>query len=278
MTTYGRVCEPCGGTAFEATPHRNVFGLGADLIRCTSCGAKCYDRLVRTQAEINDSPAAHALADRVACMGSMTNTDPAAAVTERAGVALYYAELLRQLRAWCGGTLHALYEVGFNVGDFLLAARDAGVGQLAGCEPNRRGVAIAAERMPTAWLHHAFLAEAPMLRGFDAVAMLDVVEHTDTPRGDLERAAALLRTGGVMLLKTFYDDWHATKPLLDTSSAHGIKHWGDLERGGYFGPAGHLWHFDQDVLRALIDRSGFDVVNWIVDATWGQVTVFARKR
>jgi len=107
---------------------------------------------------------------------------------------------------------------------------------------------------------------------FDAVVALDVIEHTETPREDLERAARILRPGGALLLKTFYDEWHEGRELAIVS-AEGwqLPH-------GYFDPVCHINHFTEPVLRRLIEQSGFDVAEWDRDEVNGLVTVYARRR
>lgn len=275
---YGTVCEPCGSPYADPVLGReDVLGFGVGMIRCWECGAKRYSRAVRSAKEVNDGDAAHFLAERTAMMGAMDNNDASRAEEFRSHIRGYYLGLVERLRTAAGRTSgnFALYEVGFNVGDFLLAAEASGVAKLGGCEPNGRGVAIARARLqlPGARLSHAFFSDAPtFLPEWDAVAMLDVLEHTEEPRGDLERARALLRPGGVVLVKTFLDEFHDGLTVPSDRSAYG-----NFAAAGYHDPLGHLWHFDRVSLRRLVERVGLRLIFWEEDAAWGQVTLLAIK-
>lgn len=271
MSYADLVCEPCGETVFTATPHRNVMGLGANLVRCSGCGVKRYDRRLADAAAVNDSAEAHTLADNVARFGALNNLDAARIPEFQAAHWRLYTGMVATLRRFAG-TLASIYEVGTSVGEFLAVAHACHVATLDGCEPNRRACELAASLHGLAIEHSFFGAATPPRAPYDAVAMLDVIEHTETPRGDLEKAFGILRPGGMLLLKTFYDEWHAT---LDLNIA-GPDAWTD-PRHGYFDPLGHLHHFDEPVLRSLIERVGFAVEDWSRNTVHGQVIVYARR-
>lgn len=283
MSGYSKVCESCGGTRFASTRHVNVFGCGASLVRCAGCGLKFYDRLpVQDFWDHHNTIAYDELADATVRCGSMCNRDPAQAEYYRATTAAYYGRCVDRLREVAGGRLQALYEMGFGSGEFLLAAEGRGVMGLAGCDASRRNVALAHERIPAARVEHGFFADVPRPPdgSQDAVVMLDCIEHTTTPRGDLERAFALLRPGGALLVKTFYDEWHDTLPNLDLSPARMANRTAEsvVQAGvgvtGYFSPVAHPHHFDEPVLLALIERVGFRVATTERTPSCGQITVW----
>lgn len=268
------VCEPCGSTRFEPTPYRDVFGYGVNLVRCAGCGAKFYDRMMQTSEEHYHSAAADEYARKNAA------GDPSEANPEKARIIgehrrKVYVAMVERLRHHAGGKLDRLYEVGANSGEFLAVAKAAGVGWLRGCDPIRVAPELAARYevdVECAFFCGATKPAAPM----DAVVMLDVIEHTDTPRADLERAYSIVCDGGVLLLKTFYDEWHQGRVppsalVRDTLLTMG------LGTSGYFAPTSHRFHFDEPVLLALIARCGWCVVETQRNEVHGQITVYGRR-
>jgi SAM-dependent methyltransferase len=250
-----------------------VFGLGAALIRCLGFGLKFYNRTIMPFAEATDTTPAHAIAEHAIAFGSMDNLDPAQTERVRTVRRTYYngivdslERLVRPLR-----TLRVVYEVGFNVGDFLVTAQARGL-RPVGCEVNQRGVELAQAR-GLGLVQHALFQQALVPPGIDAFVCSDVLEHTPTPRADLERMFRALRVGGVLAVKTFYDDWHAGRALdLSPSGMH--KPW---PSHGYFDPVQHLYHFDAEVLRTLLRRIGFAIVEEYLDQEWGQIALYGRK-
>lgn len=263
-------CALCGGRDFTPTEYRDLFGTGANLVECDACGFRQYDRVLMTAEAFNDSPASHQMFDDSFRCGALNNRDPERADYYRAAHRSYYRGMLELLMALVGEPCAALYEVGVGYGEFLGGAQAAGL-RVRGCEMNGRGVDLAREHFGVPVDFGAFqtvAADGP----YDAVVALDVLEHTETPREDVERAARLLRPGGVLLIKTFYDEWHAGREL-SIVSAEGwqLPH-------GYFDPVCHLNHFTEPVLRGLLERSGFDVAAWERDEVNGLVTAYARRR
>lgn len=94
-----------------------------------------------------------------------------------------------------------LLEVGAGDGYFLNAARAAGW-QVEGLELSQPRVARARERFGLS-LHSCELAASPFEgASFDAISMLQLLEHLHDPRAALKRANQLLRPGGVLILST----------------------------------------------------------------------------
>ena len=92
----------------------------------------------------------------------------------------------------------ALLDAGAGRGRFVAAARRAGYSAV-GVEPSRRGVEGA--RALGVDLVAAGLDDAPIAAGsLDAVTLWHVLEHVEEPGAALERAAAWLRPGGVLLV------------------------------------------------------------------------------
>ena len=92
-------------------------------------------------------------------------------------------------------------EVGSAAGDLMVPLRDVGF-RVTGVELSEHAAATARARHQLN-VHTGTLADAPLAeQSFDAVIMRNVIEHVPDPKGDLARAASLLRPGGVLVLRT----------------------------------------------------------------------------
>lgn len=138
-----------------------------------------------------------------------------------------------------------LLEVGASYGHGLAIARE-------------RGWAVAGVELSPAASRHARetfgldvvcgdLLEAPLPeRGFDAVVMWHVLEHTHDPRAQLRRARALLRPGGVLAVR------------VPNAGGFGARAAGRLWQ--WTSPPAHLWYFSAQTLPRLLAQCGFEVV------------------
>lgn len=139
-----------------------------------------------------------------------------------------------------------LLEVGCGSGVFLVAMRRRGW-VVAGLEPHQ----TSAQDLRT---HHGLdvragmLEDAPIQWGpFDAVALLDVIEHLVDPAAALAKVRALLRPGGVLIL--------ATPNVASLEHRLFGRQWFALQ------PPDHLWLFSPDSLRRTVAMAGFDQVS-----------------
>ncbi|OHA08333.1 MAG: hypothetical protein A3B37_03680 [Candidatus Sungbacteria bacterium RIFCSPLOWO2_01_FULL_59_16] len=142
-------------------------------------------------------------------------------------------------------TRGSLLDIGAATGFFLKLARGRGwrvrgieVSRWAAREAKRSGLDVLEGTLESSpW-------RAPL---FDAITMLDLIEHVPDPRRTLERAFAILRPGGVIAVNTpdvgsfwariFGMHWHA------------------------YCPPEHLSYFDQRNMQAVVRECGFEVVS-----------------
>lgn len=137
-----------------------------------------------------------------------------------------------------------LLEVGPAAGYFLNAARvDFDV---VGVEPSLWACRHIRERFnievhPGTMEAAAFLAPET----FDAVVMMDVIEHLTDPQAALRRAAELLRPGGIL---------HLVTPDIGGLMARLCgRHWWGLR------PA-HLYYFDRVTLPRMLEQAGLETI------------------
>jgi 2-polyprenyl-3-methyl-5-hydroxy-6-metoxy-1,4-benzoquinol methylase len=135
-----------------------------------------------------------------------------------------------------------LLDVGCATGYFLNAARIDF--EVVGVEPSSWAADYARSRLHLdVMAGHIESVDLP-LGTFDVITMNDVIEHFSDPKVALQRAATLLRPGGILYLVT---------PDIGSLSAR-------LMRGRWWGlrPA-HLYYFSRRTLSALLEQCGFEV-------------------
>ena len=270
------ICEPCGADDWEPTRHVNVFGTGASLMRCRACGFKTYDRVVVGATEFYNTPAAYKYVDETVEYGSPGRTDKSNPDEHRAHLDAYYGSLIGLAETFAGKIVSA-YDVGVNVGQWLQSCRRRGVTRLHGCDVNSHAVEVARAALGT-WIDIGLFQEVPgPAESVCMVSMFDVVEHTWSPRADLEKARRILRPGGILVLKTFYDEYHDTLDGLDLSPEAEKPYTVQLKKTGYFSPTAHPSHFESEVLRQLIKRVGFTQCHEQPMPAFGQTTIWALK-
>jgi SAM-dependent methyltransferase len=147
---------------------------------------------------------------------------------------------------------HHLLDVGGGYGNFARVFMAERGGQATLLESNPHAAAVARDQGVDV-LVGDFLSMAVTAR-FDAVALLDVLEHLAEPLAALVKARQVLRPGGVLLL-----------------SVPNMGHWSvvwDLLEGKFdYQPVGilcntHLRFFTRHGLESLIADAGFRVERW----------------
>jgi SAM-dependent methyltransferase len=138
-----------------------------------------------------------------------------------------------------------LLDAGAGRGRFVATARAAGW-DAEGVEPSARGVA-AARAAYGVTLQHAAIEDAAIApASLDAVTLWHVLEHVDDPGAALDRVAAWLRPGGVVLV--------GAPNLASVQARLGGERWFHLDLPR------HRTHFTADGLLTLLARHGLDPV------------------
>ncbi|MBN2408212.1 MAG: class I SAM-dependent methyltransferase [Candidatus Aminicenantes bacterium] len=156
-----------------------------------------------------------------------------------------------------------LFDVGAATGILLDLARRRGW-EPAGIEPSSWAVKVAAEKYRLG-LVEGHLETAPLPEGrYEAVTMVDFIEHTPVPFEALRKASAILKPAGVLVL--------VTPDIRSRTARLAGRRWWHLR------PA-HVAFFSRRSLDALFRRAGFRVISerryaWSFSAHY----LFSRKR
>jgi SAM-dependent methyltransferase len=230
-------CAACGGT--RLVPHLDVKGSAGeqglipttdafgtalgDIVRCLDCGHMQLDSFP-DEAELSEAYADAASDDYV---------------EEEAGQRETARRIIERIEAHTDRGRVA--DLGCWVGFFLAEAVARGwEGQ--GVEPSAFGSSFATERLGLDVVQAELLEADLEPSSFDAVFMGDVIEHLPAPSAALDRAAELLRPGGVLALA-----------LPDSGSrlarAMGRRWWSVIPT--------HVQYFTRESLGLLLRRHGF---------------------
>jgi glycosyltransferase involved in cell wall biosynthesis/SAM-dependent methyltransferase len=228
-------CEACGDTL---RPSALLYG-GRRYARCARCGAR------RVVALPTTSQTRHEYQVRYA-----RRFPPARIEPERRAL---LADIAARLRALAPPG--RLLDVGSG-GGHLMAAAGALGWQPIGTDLSHEAcvAARAAGRAPAV---NAGADALPFRAGsLDAVALVNVLDHTTGPRVVLGEAARVLRPGGVLIVRVPNGAFHA--PWARLLGALGpLARW----RGWDAYPVLHVFAFGPAALRRLVERHDFEVVS-----------------
>ena len=226
--TDGLVCPGCAAPA----PRRiraAVFGLYA-LLRCASCRTE----FIRPQPS-DERLAAIYGADYYAPW-RVEDAETVDAIKRTTFAPMLDACDIRE------GT--TLLDVGCATGSFLAEARRRGA-RVHGIDLNPEAIAQARRRVPDATLHVGVTADEPFAGTmFDAVVMVDFLEHVRSPQDELLIVRRWMPAGGRLVISTPRSDSLLRRLMR--------RHWPQYREE-------HLTYFSRHGLVELLDRCGFDV-------------------
>jgi 2-polyprenyl-3-methyl-5-hydroxy-6-metoxy-1,4-benzoquinol methylase len=168
-----------------------------------------------------------------------------------------YLPVIAQLRGRTG----ALLDVGCGIGNFLVAARDAGW-KVAGLEVSEKAAAIARSRGFD--VETGRLEESRWPSGtFDAVTLWDVVQHLEAPAVAMRIVHEKLKPGGVVFFETPDEDFWARSVA---RAIYAISQ-GRIDLLRYFYIPGHKSYFTATTLGRLLEQAGFRTMGMWRDVT-----------
>ncbi|MBN1938601.1 MAG: class I SAM-dependent methyltransferase, partial [Candidatus Aminicenantes bacterium] len=138
-----------------------------------------------------------------------------------------------------------ILDVGAGGGFFVMAARHIGF-EAEGVEVSDDAAAYGRDVLGVPIRTGAFSRVEYRPESFDAVVMLDTIEHLQDPLADLRKARDVLNPGGRLILHT-PDLRSLSRPVLG-------RNW------AVFSPLEHLYYFNRRTLAALLRRAGFRVI------------------
>ncbi len=145
----------------------------------------------------------------------------------------------KMLDAGCGG------------GTFLVDARDAGW-TVSGLEINAEFPEFCRKDLGIDDVKIGLVTDPPFPDGsFDAVALLDVLEHMYDPVASVTRCARLLKPGGVLVVKSPNGRMQLRKERLRKKLGRG---------NGYVATIGHLNQFTPKTLSLAFRKGGLDTI------------------
>ncbi|MCM8763087.1 MAG: class I SAM-dependent methyltransferase, partial [Candidatus Omnitrophica bacterium] len=140
-----------------------------------------------------------------------------------------------------------LLEIGCSAGFLLDEARKLGW-QVYGVEVSKWAVKYCKEKLGLENIFEGSLEEARFpYNYFDAIVMLDVIEHLHNPHSVLEESRRILKPAGILCVST---------PDISSLLSRFLKaRWWGIQRA-------HLFYFNKKTLREMLFACGFKVVKF----------------
>lgn len=164
--------------------------------------------------------------------------------------------LLEELKQRLPSDAHIL-DVGAGSGDFIGYASKYFT-NIQGIEPSAYLSERARARTGKEIFNVAF-EDFPKKNEYDAVILMDIIEHTADPKALLSKASEVLKPGGLLFVCTVDSNslLYLLSPLVYVASSFVGKAKYILERIYCYQ---HNWYFNRKVLRGLLENSQFEVI------------------
>lgn len=247
----GVACPVCSGDVFESL-YDGIrdweFGTPGSFayVRCAGCRLVRLDPfpdLERLQAAYPDDYVAHAAVE-------------GRGLVYRAMDSVRQALLRRRLRELVPPGARVL-DVGCGSGDLLLRLRDLGAGEVQGIDFSQTAASIC--RSKGLDVFAGTFPDFPSSGEYDAIFMVNYIEHVQDPLLELRKALSLLRPGGVLVGEL--PNFRSLDRMLFG------RYW-----GGNHCPR-HTYQYDPDSLAVALLRAGFETVETRQDPNPGHLAL-----
>jgi SAM-dependent methyltransferase len=230
MTIRIERCPACRNADLQVA--RTSVWDSCDLVACATCGTEFQSpqpsdaRLAEIYGSGYYTPWSYESADAVDSMKRAT-FEP-------------------MLAACQPGPGRSVLDLGCATGSFLAEAGRRGA-TAYGIDLNPEAIDRARERAPAAKLHVGVAADVPWPEvEFDAVVMIDFIEHVRDPDAELSVVRDITRSGSRLVIST---------PRVDSlMRSIARKHWPQYREE-------HLTYFSRAGMGALLRRAGFSIVD-----------------
>ena len=221
-STSRSACPICGTATTRCRPEGRAF------LACPDCGTRFRRVLLTVEATKGWEQDYYAQPTTVAIYAGRGHD--------------VFGQIEAMLAAYAGSR-GDLLDVGCGRGEFLDIARARGW-RPHGVEPSPSALAAARATLGEATdLRQGDFLELELPGGYDALTMVDVLRHCPEPRAMLERAHALLRQGGCLMLRENNARWTRRRRLErepdQSLASEPVQEWppgaleGMLERVGF---------------------------------------------
>ncbi len=235
-------CPFCGG---ESRAYIAVYG--DELHKCARCKL-IFVHPYPTQAQMVERHMSRDYADHPYFTAGEDVADSGSHDIHRLALDALAAHLPREAR---------ILDVGAGSGDFVRAAATC-FANVEGLEPSPHLAARARQRTGKTIIEAPFEAFSPDLP-YDAVVLMDIIEHTADPRAVISKARGLLRPGGLLFICTVNSSslLYGLSPLLAQAARIAGKFRYLLERVYCYQ---HNWYFNEQALAGVVRHCEFDVL------------------
>lgn len=252
-------CNFCGSTPDKHTTiFVDVKNTKHNLIECNNCHLRFYSPRIPFSQYLangfgNNEPAKKE-AEKMFNNASFSPVENPS--QQKKLLKSYYTIRIMNLLKKHEVKFDTIYEIGGSVGWFSHFLKEDYPNIIVdGCELNRYSVEVANTKFGLNYTAGEFKNAIAKENNYDLIVALDYIEHTFTPYDDLQKMNRLLKIGGHIIMKTFLEDLDIKRTME--------------------APIGHSHHFFSDVLKTMTEKSGFKIVEWVIEGI--QVIVIGQK-
>lgn len=252
-------CNFCGSNPNEhETIFINVKNTNHNLVECKKCHLRFYSPRVPFSSYISNGFGQDKAAEKEAqTMYENASFYPVKdQEKQKSIIGSYYngiviSDLFRRM-----SDVKKCYEIGGSVGWLSYNIKKNHPCMIIdGCELNRFSVQVANEKFGLNYTNGVFDNISVKDNNYDVIFAMDYIEHTFTPFDDLKKCYGILKTGGLIYMKTFLEELDVDRTME--------------------APIGHSHHFFGYVLREMIEKSGFKILKWVLEGV--QVIIIGEK-